>query len=476
MLTDKFQEECALVGVWNHEEAANISYLGLYAQQHRGQEGAGVVTVDRTKSGEALISVHKGLGLVSDIFGNFDFGKLPGKFAIGHVRYTTAGANKLSNVQPFHSEISSGNVALAHNGNLINAEGLREDLITQGSIFLSNSDTEVILHLLAKGRKTQNPIETVTGALSQIKGAFSLLILFEDRLFAVRDPHGFRPLAIASLDGGIIVASETCAFDLVGATYIRDVAPGEIVEISGDNEIKSYFPFPVAKESPCIFEYVYFARPDSNVFGKNVYKIRQRMGEELAKESPVSADIVVPVPDSGMTAALGYSKASGIPLEMGLIRNHYVGRTFIEPKQSIRDFGVKIKLNANPEILNGKRIVVVDDSIVRGTTSKKLVSMLRKAGATEVHMRISAPPTTDPCYYGIDTPSKEELIASSLSIDKIKEFIGVDSLSYLSVEGLYSAVQSAKGKFCDACFTGEYPVGTPMNYSRKRQVKMFGKA
>lgn len=466
---DKFREECGLMGVWNHKEAANMTYLGLYAQQHRGQEGAGVVSLEMEV--EPRFHVHKGLGLVSEIFQDFDFAKLPGKCAVGHVRYTTAGGHKLSNVQPFYAEISSGEVAIAHNGNLINADELREDLIRGGAIFASSSDTECILHLLARSPLKVPIIERVISALHEIKGAYSLLILLEDRLIALRDPNGLRPLALAKLDDGYIVASETCAFDLLGAKYIRDVAPGELVEIKGQDEPKSYFPFGVVRESPCIFEYVYFARPDSSVFGRNVYPIRKRMGQELAREHPTKADLVVPVPDSGVTAALGYSQESGIPLELGLIRNHYVGRTFIEPKQSIRDFGVKIKLNANSQLLAGKSVVVVDDSIVRGTTSQKLVAMLRQAGAREVHMRISAPPTIDPCYYGIDTPQKSELIAAQKSVEEISKFLGVESLAYLSLEGLYRAVGSTKGKFCDACFSGCYPAGTPKMFV-KRQTEL----
>ena len=470
MTIDKFHDECGLVGVWNHKEAANIAYLGLYAQQHRGQEGAGVVSLDLKD--QPAFNVHKGLGLVADVFSDFDFAKLLGHAAVGHVRYTTAGGNRLANVQPLMAEISNGMVALAHNGNLINADHLRHTLINQGAIFGTTSDTEVILHLLARGAKKLELIETVIAALQKVKGAFSLIFLFQDRLVAVRDPNGFRPLTLGRLNGSYVVASETCAFDLIGAEYVRDIAPGELVEIYGASELRSYFPFGVVKASPCIFEYVYFARPDSNVFGRNVYAVRKRLGHELAKEQPVKADIVVPVPDSGMTAALGYANELGIPLELGLIRNHYVGRTFIEPKQSIRDFGVKIKLNANSAVLKGKVIVVVDDSIVRGTTSRKLVKMLREAGAKEVHMRISAPPTIDPCYYGIDTPEKGELIAAQKSVEEIKAYIAADSLAYLSLEGLYRAVESVPGKFCDACFSGNYPIGTPKAFEKK-QREMF---
>ena len=463
---DKFKEECGLIGIWNNKEAANLAYLGLYAQQHRGQEGAGIVSLDQ-KNG--AFNAYRGLGLVSDVFSNFDFKNLPGSSAIGHVRYTTAGGHLLSNVQPFFAEIAPGKVALAHNGNLINSSDLHEELISDGAIFATSSDTEAILHLLARTKKKIMRVEAVISALQQVKGAFSLLILFDDRMFAIRDPNGFRPLCLGKLDDGLVVASETCAFDLLDAEYIRDIEPGEVLEITKDGDTKSYFPFGVSKESPCIFEYVYFARPDSDIFGKNVYKLRQNMGRELAKESAVEADLVIPVPDSGVPAALGYSQESGIPFEYGLIRNHYVGRTFIEPKQSIRDFGVKIKLNPNPELLKDKRVVVVDDSIVRGTTSRKLVKMLKQAGAKEVHMRISAPPTKEPCYYGIDTPQKKELIAAQNSLEEIKEYLSTESIAYLSLDGLYKAVNSTEGKFCDACFTGNYPIGTGKKKTKKQE-------
>jgi amidophosphoribosyltransferase len=470
---DKFHDECGLMAVWNHPEAANLTYLGLYAQQHRGQEGAGVVSVDRNGDDLPHFYVHKGLGLVADVFGSFDFTKLPGAVAIGHVRYTTAGGNRLANVQPFVADIALGHTAVAHNGNLTNADDLRRELIEQGSIFASTSDTETILHLLAHGDKDQPLVESVIAALQKIKGAFSLLMLFEDRLMVCRDMHGLRPLAIGDLNGATIFASETCAFDLIGATYVRDVEPGELIEVFRDGSMKSYYPFGFSRPAPCIFEFVYFARPDSKVFGKNVYQLRKNMGRELALEKPVVADLVTAVPDSGVAAAIGYAEAAKIPYEMGLVRNHYVGRTFIEPKQSIRDFGVKIKLNPNRDVLAGKSIVVVDDSIVRGTTSKKLVAMLRQAGAREIHLRISSPPTTSPCYYGIDTPDKHELIASKHSIEEIAEYIGVDSLAYLSMEGLYRAVESTQGSFCDACFSGNYPAGTPVQIKPKRQQMLF---
>jgi len=457
---DAFVEECGLIGIWNHKEAANLAYLGLYAQQHRGQEGAGIASLEKDCKN---IYVHKGLGHVADVFKRFDFSNLPGEAAMGHVRYPTAGDNKLAEVQPFMAEIAGGRVALAQNGNLINAEELRRDLISDGAIFSATSDTESILHLVARQARDKSFVDAVIGACQQIKGAYSIVALFPDRLIALRDPNGFRPLALGELNGSLVVASETCAFDLIGAKYIRDVEPGEVLEIYGEKQMRSHFPFPKVKPTPCIFEYVYFARPDSNVFAKNVYRIRKQMGRELAKEAPIHADYVVPVPDSGVTAALGYAEESGIPMELGLIRNHYVGRTFIEPKQSIRDFGVKIKHNANRDLLEGKRIVVVDDSIVRGTTTKKLIKMLRDAGASEVHVRITAPPTVGSCYYGIDTPTEDQLIAANMSVGEITKYINADSLAYISLEGLYRSVNSEPGSYCDACFTRTYPIGKPNN-------------
>jgi amidophosphoribosyltransferase len=460
-----FRDECGLMGVWNHAEAANFTYLGLYSQQHRGQEGAGVAAYDHP-GGEstAFMRVHRGMGLVADVFSGFDFSRLPGRTAVGHVRYTTAGGNLACNVQPFVAELEHGSIAVAHNGNLVNADSLRSSLISQGSIFSSSSDTEVFLHLIARASSNAPMSERVRDAVRQARGAFSLIILCRDRLFAIRDPHGLRPLCIGRLGESYLFASETCAFDLLGAEYVRDVQPGEMVEIEAGSKLISHSPFPVTAPSPCIFEFVYFARPDSDVFERNVYPIRKRLGEELARECPVAADIVIPVPDSGVPAALGYAQASGIPFELGLIRNHYVGRTFIEPKQAIRDFGVKLKLNPIRELLSGKRVVVVDDSIVRGTTSRKLVQHLRRAGASEVHVRISAPPTTDPCYYGIDTPTKSELIGSTMTVEAICKFMEADSLGYLSVAGMYRAVGAPQDSFCDACFTGKYKAGVPDDF------------
>jgi len=480
---DKFREECGLMGVWGHEEAANLVYLGLYAQQHRGQEGVGIVSIDaHDQSGSESVQdspesgngfhVHKGTSLVSDVFKRFDFSRLPGERAIGHVRYTTAGGNRLANVQPLIAHVSLGKVAIAHNGNLINADKLRRELIRDGAIFGTSSDTEVFLHLMARAPKSISLEEAVIRALDEVQGAYSLLIAFQDRLIAVRDPAGLRPLAMAKLDGAYVFASETCAFDLIGAEYVRDIQPGEVFILHRGEE-KSFYPLKKAQPAPCIFEYVYFARPDSQVFERGVYPIRKQMGIELAREHEVAADMVVPVPDSGMTAAIGYSQEAGLPLELGLIRNHYVGRTFIEPKQSIRDFGVKIKLNANSEVFKGKRIVVVDDSIVRGTTSKKLIDMLRRAGAKEIHLRISAPPTTDPCYYGIDTPEKKDLIASRMTIEEIREYLEVDSIGYLTLEGLYRAVGAQEGTMCNACFSGKYPLGTPKQLQQLQQEQLF---
>ena len=453
---DKFSDECGLVCVWNHIEAANMAYLSLYAQQHRGQAGSGVVSLEQIP--ETKFHIHKGLGLVSDVFDNFDFSRLAGPCSIGHVLYTSSGNNKLSNVQPLFAEVSQGGVAVAHNGNIVNAAELRSKLISEGAIFATSSDIEVVLHLLSRMPKEMPLTEALINAVSQLKGAFCILFMFKDRLYAVRDPNGFRPLCLGKVDDAYVLVSETCALDLIGAQYIREIKPGEILEISSDMKVFSHFPFPKQKESPCIFEYVYFARPDSTVFGRSVYRVRQNMGRELYKEAPVKADIVIPVPDSGTAAALGFAHESGIPFEYGLIRNHYVGRTFIEPKQSIRDFGVKIKLNPNKGALEGRSVVVVDDSIVRGTTCRKLIKLIRAAGAKEVHLRITSPATTDPCFYGVDTPEKSKLIASQKSLEEITEYVGADSLAFLSLEGLYRAVDSKIGTFCEACFTGNYPV------------------
>jgi amidophosphoribosyltransferase len=449
---DKFHDECAVFGIFGHEEAANLTYLGLYALQHRGQEASGIVSGDGDQ-----FYIQKGMGLVADIYNKTTLEKLPGRMAIGHNRYSTAGGNDLKNVQPFNVNFAFGNLALAHNGNLINSQVLRNELEAYGAIFQSTSDTEVIIHLIAHSRASTF-LARVMDALNQVRGAFSLVLMTDNGLIAVRDPHGLRPLCLGRVRGSWVVASETCAFDLLDAEYIREIEPGELVVLS-DQGIDSHRPFPKVDPAMCVFEYVYFARPDSRIYGANaVYSTRKALGRRLAKESWVDADIVIPVPDSGVPAALGYSEGGGIPFETGLIRNHYVGRTFIEPEQSIRHFGVKVKLNAVPEVLAGKRVVVVDDSLVRGTTSRKIVKMLRNAGAKEVHMRISSPPIVSPCFYGIDTPTKKELIASNHSTEEIRKYITADSLAYLSLDGMLQSAPGVPAQYCNACFTEKYPI------------------
>jgi amidophosphoribosyltransferase len=459
MTLDKFNEECAVVGLINVPEASNYCYLGLYSLQHRGQEGAGIVTSD----GEVMIA-HRDMGLVADVFTAETLKNLEGTSAVGHTRYATFGSKDWANLQPFVANFADNSFAVAHNGNLVNANEIRSELEQSGSIFSSTSDTEVVLHLIAKAERSKPLSERVASALSKVKGAYSIAVLSHSSLVAARDPHGVRPLSLGKLGDGYIVASETCAFDLVGATFIRDIEPGEILQIHNDGSLHSDYTLRAPKEEEralCVFEYVYFSRPDSSVQGKNVYMVRKNLGIELAKEYPVDADLVIPVPDSGVPSAIGYAYQAGLPLEIGLIRNHYVGRTFIEPKQAIRDFGVKVKLNANPDILKGKRVVVVDDSIVRGTTCKKLVAMLKAAGAKEIHFRISSPPTINSCYYGIDTPSKEELIAATHSIEETCSYIEADSLAYLSIEGMYRAVGAPRKDHCDACFSSVYKIGVP---------------
>ncbi len=450
---DKLHEECGVFGIFGHPDAANLTYLGLYALQHRGQESAGIVSTD----GKKLFS-EKAMGLVADIFSEDRIKRLPGHMAIGHNRYSTAGGSFAFNIQPILVNFALGGLAVAHNGNLVNAGILKDELEAYGSIFVTTTDTEVIVHLIAQSRAATLH-ERIVDALGHVQGSYSLLLLTENELIAVRDPHGFRPLSIGELDGAYVVASETCAFDLIEATYIRDIEPGEMVVINAQG-ISSSFPFKQANPSHCIFEFIYFARPDSMVFGQNVYTIRKEFGKQLARESGVEADVVIPVPDSGVPAALGYAEESGIPFDTGLIRNHYVGRTFIEPRQTIRHFGVKIKLNPVRDAIKGKRVVVVDDSIVRGTTSKKIIKMIRNAGASEVHMRISSPPTTNPCFYGIDMPTRQELIASSHSIEEIRKYITADSLSYISIDGIRKVIQWPMN-YCAACFDGEYPVPFP---------------
>jgi len=453
---DRFHEECAVVGIINVPEASNFCYLGLYALQHRGQEGAGIVTSDGT-----TMFAHRGMGLVADVFSAETLSSLTGSSAVGHTRYATFGSKDWANLQPFVANFADNSFAVAHNGNLINAAELRDELEESGSIFSSSSDTEVVLHRIAKVPRQNTLLERVAEALKPVKGAFSLAVLSHKSLIAVRDPYGIRPLSLAKLGNGYMVASETCAFDLVGAEFIRDIEPGEILHISQEGNLTSDFSLKGKEKAFCVFEYVYFARPDSSIQGKNVYNVRKNLGRELAREHAIAADLVIPVPDSGVAAAIGYAQEAGLPMEMGLIRNHYVGRTFIEPKQSIRDFGVKVKLNANPDVLAGKKVIVVDDSVVRGTTSRKLVAMLKAAGAKEIHFRISSPPTINSCYYGIDTPSQSELIAATHTLDEVRDYIGADSLAYLSIEGMYKAVEASRELHCDACFSSVYKLGIP---------------
>jgi amidophosphoribosyltransferase len=462
---DKLREECGVFGIYGHGEAANLTYLGLYALQHRGQESVGIATSD----GERL-QVHKAVGYVADSFSEETFSRLVGTSAIGHVRYSTSGESGLKNAQPILIDCSHGEIAIGHNGNLVNAQELRDDLVAQGSIFQTTSDTEVLLHLYARSKAPtveQALIESVT----QAQGAFSLVLLTKDRLIAVRDPHGFRPLTLGRLGEAYIVCSETCALDLIDAEWVRDIEPGEMFVVGPDGSA-SYRPFHPAPSAHCIFEHVYFARPDSYVFGQSVNEVRTELGRLLAREKPVDADVVVPIPDSGVCAATGFAEVSGTPLRMGLIRNHYVGRTFIEPHQSIRHFGVRVKLNPVKSILQGCRVVLVDDSIVRGTTSRKIVKMVRAAGASEIHMRISCPPTISPCFYGVDTPRRSELIAATHAIEEIRRFIGADSLGYLSLDGMLAAVGPARPSYCTSCYTGSYPVAFPRDEAAYLQLAL----
>lgn len=455
-----WREECAVVGVWNHEEAARLAYLGLFAMQHRGQESAGVVSLN-----EGQHIHHKGLGLVGDVFSETDLVRLKGEAAIGHARYSTTGQNLLTNAQPLTAQLHSGPLAVAHNGNIINAHEVRESLQKQGSIFHGTNDTEAILHLLAR-HPSNDMVQALKDSVEKLEGAFSLVVLSKKRLVALRDPYGFRPLVLGKKKNeagqwAYILASETCAFDLIGAQLVREIEPGEIFWLDENGEHSIKMDRKVPREARCIFEHVYFSRPDSIVFGHSVYESRKAFGRHLAKENKVDADIVIPVPDSGVPAAIGYSVESGIPFELGIIRNHYVGRTFIQPQQSIRSFGVKIKLNPQSAVLQGKRVVVVDDSLVRGTTSKKIIGLIRAAGAKEVHMRIAAPPTISPCFYGVDTPHRSQLIAAQQSVEDIRKFVDADTLAYLSLEGLFSAMKTSPEKFCAACFDGKYP--TPLH-------------
>jgi amidophosphoribosyltransferase len=455
---DALHEECGVFGIFGHPDAGALTVLGLHALQHRGQEAAGIVTCD----GSQFIA-ERHAGLVGDIFGRNSVAaqKLKGAFALGHNRYSTTGGSSARNIQPMFADLAGGGIAIAHNGNLTNARILRTELVKEGAIFQSTSDTETIIHLVARSRFSPI-VERLIDALKQVEGAYSLVALTSKKLIGVRDPFGVRPLVLGDLDGAPILASETCALDIIGAHFVRDVKPGEMVVVTNDG-IESYFPFASQPERFCVFEYIYFARPDSNVEGTNVYDARKAIGEVLAKESPVEADIVIPVPDSGVPAALGYANASGIPFELGIIRNHYVGRTFIEPSDRIRHLGVRLKHNPNRALLKGKRVVLVDDSIVRGTTSKKIVEMVRDAGAAEVHFRIASPPTTHSCFYGVDTPNTEELLAHRMDVEEMRRYIQADTLAFISMDGLYRAMgkngrDAHAPQYCDACFSGAYPI------------------
>ena len=463
---------CGVFGIYEHPEAANLTYLGLHALQHRGQESAGVVSND-----DGTLHNVRAMGAVRKIFTRDVLAQLPGRIAIGHVRYTTAGGSLAKNVQPLSAQYRGRSIAIAHNGNLVNEDVLREELEGQGAIFATSSDTEVVLQLMARSGRAQ-VIDQLGDALARVQGAYSFVFTTEDKLIAVRDPHGFRPLVLGrmrspagSAPGAWVVASETCAFDLIEAEVVRDIEPGEIVVI--DRNGLSSVKLPKAQRKFCVFEHVYFARPDSVLDGVSVYEARIAMGEQLAVEHPVEADIVIPVPDSGVVAAMGYARKSGVPFELGLIRNHYVGRTFIEPSDNIRHFGVRLKLNAVPHLMKGKRVVIVDDSIVRGTTARKIVQLVRNAGAKEVHVRISSPPIDGPCHYGIDTPTSAELVASEHSVEEIARSIEADSLGYLSAEGLRRAVRQREGfGYCDACFTGNYPI-RPERLTARRQLRLI---
>lgn len=463
-MSDKFKDECGVFGIWNNSEAAKLTYLGLYAMQHRGQESAGIVSCC---SGQHF--TYKQLGLVCDAFNEDQIEMLKGNSSIGHVRYATTGDNLISNAQPLTANLLNGPVAIAHNGNIVNAAELKTQLQKEGSIFQGSNDTEVLLHLLSRNT-SNNLVTALSDSLKFIEGAYSLVILSHDQLIAVRDPFGFRPLVLGKMmnSKSYVVVSETCALDLIGAEFVREILPGEIVQIN-DEGIHSYIFSKKPNLAQCVFEHVYFSRPDSIVFGQSVYQSRRRFGEQLALQESfnfskedsfsnvINDTIVVPVPDSGVPAALGYSQKSGIPFELGIIRNHYIGRTFIQPHQSGRDLGVKIKLNPQSSVLKNKKVILIDDSLVRGTTSQKIIQLIRQAGALEVHLKIASPPTIGPCFYGVDTPQKSELIASKNSIEQIREFIGADSLTYLSEEGLWKAMQSGPEKFCAACFNGKYP-------------------
>jgi len=465
---DKMHEDCGIIGIYGHPEAGNLAYLGLYALQHRGQEASGIVSYDGHNFHQ-----EKAMGLVADVFSPERLSRLKGHAAIGHNRYSTTGGSSLDNVQPMLVNYALGHLSMVHNGNLINAHFLRDELEAYGAIFQSSMDSEVIVHQIAHSRQ-KRVVNRIVESLGRVRGAYSLIFLSEEGMVGARDPFGVRPLSLGKVKGAYVLASETCSFDLIEAEFIRDIEPGEVVVID-DKGLSSFKPFATVPAAHCVFEYVYFSRPDSQVYGRSVYAIRKRMGRELAKESSISADVVIPVPDSGVPAAMGYAEASKIPYDTGLIRNHYVGRTFIEPQQSIRHFGVKIKLNAIKESLEGKRVIVVDDSLVRGTTSRKIVKMIRSAGAKEIHVRISSPPIVSPCFYGIDTPTRKELVAASHSLEETRKYITADSLDYLSTEGMFKAVyksESGENKhFCTACFSEDYPI--PFTGEERKQLGLF---
>ncbi|MBT5470832.1 MAG: amidophosphoribosyltransferase [Nitrospina sp.] len=467
-MLDKLHEECGVVGVYGHPEAANLVYLGLYALQHRGQESAGIVASTHSK-----MHLELGMGLVADIFDPGRLLKLPGPLAIGHNRYSTAGKSELVNAQPCMINYAAGSLALAHNGNLVNAETIRKELGSQGAIFQSTNDSEVIVHLMAQA-KSESFVDRAAEALRQVSGAYSLVLMTETELLAARDPHGFRPLCLGKLDGAYIIASETCVMDLIEAEFIREVEPGELILINEDG-IQSFFPFKKVESKHCVFEHIYFARPDSYLFGEHVYSARKAMGRAMAQESPADVDLIVPVPDSGVVSAMGFAEESNIPFEMGLIRNHYVGRTFIEPQSQIRNFGVRLKLNAVKNLIAGKRLAIIDDSIVRGTTSRKIVKMLLEAGAKEVHLRISSPPILHSCFYGIDTPNKEELIAHKNTLEETRKYLGANSLCYLSIKKMLEVLQNGENKFCSACFDGNYPVPVIDHLASTQQLDLFSK-
>jgi len=458
----KPKEECGIFGIFNHPKAANLTYLGLYALQHRGQESAGI-----TSSDGQYIYRYAGMGKVTDVFSRDKIENLNGPLAIGHNRYSTTGSSFLRNAQPLRAESVLGPIVLAHNGNITNANNIRSELTKKGHIFQTTNDSEVIIHLMAISEAATFK-EALIFALKQIKGAYSLLVMNKDKIYAIRDPYGFRPLVLGKLNDSFVVASETCALDIIDAIYEREVKPGEIIEFS-QKEIRSDFPFEKKKQALCVFEYIYFSRPDSIIFGNSVYEMRVALGKMLAKQSPAKADIVVPIPDSSLCAAIGYSKEAKIPYEIGMIRSHYIGRTFIEPSQEIRDFGAKIKFNVVKKCVEGKKIVLVDDSIMRGTTMKKIITMFKNAGAKEIHVRISAPPTKYPCFYGIDIPTHKELIASSNSIDQIRDYLEVDSIKYLTVESMLEGLDQPEMKFCTACFDGQYPSPLEENISETQK-------